>query len=177
MLKIPFTITKYHYGLLLLTLLSLSSWQWLQITHLAQHWQSVPQRAQAAPLGDYAQQQAAIALSSQARPQLQQIVDELVNAKLVATAQLYDNSGVLLAHGGEQDTHSQPYIRTLYSQSDSTEQEPIGFLRLQLIPTNIAVTERMVWQQLLYHLRWLLPLTLLGGLLVGYRLKARTTNS
>ena len=175
MLKILFITTHYRYGLLILTLLALSGWQWLQITQLGQHWQNVPQRALAAPLVDYAQQQAAVALNAQQRPRLQQIVDELVSAQLVATAQLYDNSGVLLAHSGEQNPYSRPYIRTLYSQSGSAEKEPIGFLRLQLNQTHITVTQRTVWQQLLYHLRWLLPLTLVGGLLVGYRLRARAT--
>lgn len=172
MVNTPFTLTKFHYGLLLLALLACSGWQWLQITQLGQHWQSMPQRALIAPLADYAQQQAVVALTTQARQRQQQIVDELVAGELVAAAQLYDNSGLLLAHSGERANNHPPYIRALYHQSEQapTEQEPIGFLRLHLAQTNMMITQRTVWQQLLHHLQWLLPLTVLGGFLLGHRL-------
>lgn len=151
----------------ILALVLLISWQWLHLAQLGHHWQQVTQRALASPLADYAEQQATHVLLADQNQQPQQLVDELATASLVSVAQLYDDSGQLLASSGEGATEQSltalsAYVRPLYHQG-----QPIGFLYLHLANTPVAVAQNTAWQQLTYYLRWLLPLCVVFGLLVG----------
>ncbi|MFP2770961.1 hypothetical protein [Oceanisphaera sp. KMM 10153] len=161
-------IHKPLLSLLLLLLMSFTVWQWLQVSHLGYHWQQLPQRTLAAPLADYAELQAIKSLVADDAERQRQLVDELVSAHLVVAAQLYDGSGQLLAEAGIPDDGDLLYIRPLYRES-----RPVGFLRLQLAPSTLTMAQRGIWQQLLHHLSWLLPLCALLGILAGLGLKRR----
>ena len=58
------------------------------------------------------------------------------------------------------------YVRPLYQ-----DEQPVGFLRLQLANNPLAVAQQSIWQRLEHHLIWLLPLCLLLGLLLGIALQ------
>ncbi len=168
MRKVLPVIYKTLPGLLLLLLVSFTGWQWLQVTELGQRWRQLPQRTLAGPLADYAELQAIRALQTKDNESQRQLVDELLSARLVVAAQLYDGSGQLLAGSGLIEEGESPYIRPLYQ-----EDRPVGFLRLQLAPSDLTVAQRGIWQQLLHHLSWLLPLCALLGILAGLGLKRR----
>ncbi len=154
--------------LLLLLLMSFAGWHWLKVTELGQHWRQLPQRTLAAPLADYAELQAIKSLEADDAERQRRLVEELVSAKLVVAAQLYDGGGQLLAEAGLLDDGELPYIRPLYR-----EERPVGFLRLQLAPSTLTMAQSGIWQQLLHHLSWLLPLCALLGILTGLGLKRR----
>ncbi|GHA03767.1 hypothetical protein UN63_08760 [Oceanisphaera arctica] len=161
-------IHKPLLSLLLLLLVSFTGWQWLQVTQLGYHWRQLPQRTLAAPLADYAELQAIKSLQTDDAESRRQLVEELVSAKLVVAAQLYDGGGQLLAEAGILGDGELPYIRPLYR-----ENRPVGFLRLQLAPSSLTEAQRSIWQQLLHHLSWLLPLCALLGILAGLGLNRR----
>ncbi|MBM7455733.1 putative membrane protein affecting hemolysin expression [Oceanisphaera litoralis] len=154
--------------LLILLLMSFIGWQWLQVTELGQRWRQLPQRTLAAPLADYAELQAINSLVTDDAERQRRLVEELVSAKLVVAAQLYDGGGQLLAEAGLLGDGELPYIRPLYQ-----EERPVGFLRMQLAPSPLTMAQRGIWQQLLHHVSWLLPLCALLGILVGLGLRRR----
>ena len=152
--------------LMVLLLMSFTGWQWLQVTQLGHHWRQLPQRTLAGPLADYAELQAVRVLLAEGDESQHQLVEELVSAQLVVAAQLYDGGGRLLAEAGTLGDGEAPYIRPLYRDS-----RPVGFLRLQLATSPLTMAQRSIWQQLLHHLSWLLPLCALLGILAGLGLK------
>ena len=154
--------------LLMVLLISFTGWQWLQVTQLGYQWRQLPQRTLAGPLVDYAELQAVRALLAEDDESQHQLVDELVSAQLVVAAQLYDGGGQLKAEAGTLDDGDAPYIRQLYKES-----RPVGFLRLQLATSPLTLAQSGIWQQLLHHLSWLLPLCALLGILAGLGLKHR----
>ncbi|MGB5855343.1 MAG: hypothetical protein WBH20_08825 [Oceanisphaera sp.] len=171
MWKKHFTRPRLLLWLALLLLVLLTGWQWLQVTQLGHHWRQFPQRTLATPLADYAEQQAVRALLTEDEALGYLLVTELANARLISSAQLYEDSGHLLAESAALTDEDRieptlPYVRPLYQEG-----EPIGFLRLQLANNPIAVAQRNIWQQLEYYLGWLLPLCLLLGLLLGLGLQ------
>ncbi|WP_319783404.1 hypothetical protein [Oceanisphaera sp. IT1-181] len=54
------------------------------------------------------------------------------------------------------------YVRPLYQ-----EDQPLGFLRLQLASNPLSLVQHSLWRQLEHHLSWLFPLCLVFGLLLG----------
>ena len=195
--------------LLVLLLLLLTTWQAWQVTKLGHVWQALPQRTLATPLVDYAEQEAVRVLLADDTAQAQRLVNELVAAELISSAQLYADDGHLLAASvaasvaqavtepaTEEDTRAiikanskveqtvepnadvkEPsalaskhaaltYVRPLYQ-----DEQPLGFLRLQLADNPLSLAQHGIWQQLEHHLSWLLPLCLSLGLLLGMGLQ------
>ncbi|WP_445400527.1 hypothetical protein [Zobellella sp. An-6] len=149
--------------LLVVLLLSSAGWQLAQVTELGRRWQQLPQRSLAEPLADYAQLQAVRALLTEDGDSQQQLVDELVSAGLVVSVRLYDGGGRLLAEAGTAGgDHTLAYIRPLHH-----EERPVGFLHLSLEPSLLTSLQSGIWHQLQRHLGWLLPLSLLLGILLG----------
>ncbi|ART83030.1 hypothetical protein CBP31_10685 [Oceanisphaera profunda] len=59
-------------------------------------------------------------------------------------------------------TSALTYVRPLYQ-----EDQPLGFLRLQLASNPLSLAQHSLWRQLEHHLSWLFPLCLVFGLLLG----------
>lgn len=157
---------------LLILLLSLAiglpaGWQLTRLSEAGQAWLQLPQRQLADTLADYAQAQAIRTLQAEDRELQQQLVEELVTARLILAARLYDGQGRILAQAdtrqaGDQQAGS-PYIRPLY-----LEDRPLGFLRLTLAKQSIRQQHQQLLRQLEQSLHWLLPLSAAaGGLLWG----------
>ncbi|WP_375055898.1 hypothetical protein [Zobellella sp. DQSA1] len=149
--------------LLVALLVSSTGWQLAQVTELGQRWRQLPQRSLAEPLADYAQLQAVRALLTEDGDSQQQLADELVSAGLVVSVQLYDGGGRLLAEAGNAAGGAPlAYIRSLHH-----EERPVGFLHLALDPSLLTSLQSGIWHQLQRHLGWLLPMSLLLGILLG----------
>lgn len=156
-------MSKSLIPLLFVLLLASAGWQLAQVTELGQRWRQLPQRSLAEPLADYAQLQAVRALLTEDGDSQQQLVDELVSAGLVVSVQLYDGGGRLLAEASSAaGSETLAYIRPLYH-----EERPLGFLHLSLEPSLLTSLQSGIWHQLQRHLGWLLPLSLLLGILLG----------
>lgn len=173
--------------LLVLVLLLITLWQGVKLANLGSTWQALPQRMQATPLVDYAEQEAIRVLLADDSLQAQRLVNELIAAKLISAAQLYGEEGQLIATASQAPKKRKKtpsphelekaaahlnaaaglaYVRPLYQ-----EQQPIGFLRLQLANNPLSLAQQGIWRQLEYHLSWLLPLCLCLGLLLGMALQ------
>ena len=190
--------SKLLLWLLVLLLLLLTAWQGLQVAKLGYVWQTLPQRTLATPLVDYVEQTAVRAILADDTIQAQRLVTELTATKLISSAQLYGDDGHLLAAavatsaptaiepptptldvkeaGTPTDNPDQPlalptkaeltYVRPLYQ-----DEQPLGFLRLQLTGNPLSVAQHSLWRQLEHHLSWLFPLCLMCGLLLGMGLQ------
>lgn len=153
--------------LLVLVLLLLTTWQGFQLAKLGHAWQALPQRALATPLADYAAHAAIRSILADDTAQAQRLVSELTTTELVSSAQLYGEDGRLLASAeakSDAKAITQPltYVRPLYQ-----EDQPVGFLRLQLANNPLSTIQHNLWRQLEHHLSWLFPLCLVFGLLLG----------
>lgn len=212
--------------LLVLLLMLITAWQGTKLAKLGPAWQALPQRMQATPLVDYAEQEAIRVLIADNSEQAQRLVTELTAATLISSAQLYGEDGQLLAQSDENlapatspaepepVAASEPVLKQEPKQeqeSDSTappknseiesseiespeikdvppekiahrlgltyvrplyqDEQPLGFLRLQLANNPLSLAQHGIWQQLKHHLSWLLPLSLLLGLLLGLGLQ------
>ncbi|WP_157953651.1 AhpA/YtjB family protein [Zobellella maritima] len=158
---------------LLILLLSLAivlsaGWHLTRLSETRQAWLLQPQRQLADTLTDYAQAQAIRALQAEDSELQQQLVDELVTARLILAARLYDGQGRVLAQADtrhirdeEDGEEGSAYVRPLY-----LEDRPLGFLRLTLARQHILRQHQQLLQQLELSLRWLLPLTTAAGALL-----------
>ncbi|MGO4998135.1 AhpA/YtjB family protein [Oceanisphaera sp. W20_SRM_FM3] len=176
------TRPKLLLWLLVLVLLLLTAWQGLQVAKLGHAWQALPQRALATPLADYAESAAIRALLADDTDQAQLLVSELTAAELISSAQLYGEDGRLLAESDAKaaaesapkaitepvanNTSAITYVRPLYQ-----DEQPLGFLRLQLANNPLSTAQHSLWRQLEHHLSWLFPLSLVFGLLLGMGLQ------
>lgn len=182
--------------LVLLLLLLLTAWQGSQVAKLGHAWQVLPQHTLATPLVDYAELEAVRVLLADDTLHAQRLVTELVAVDLISSAQLYADDGHLLAQAVTEsataaDTHYEikaeanaaakapstatkkltavghkstalTYVRPLYQ-----DEQPLGFLHLQLADNPLSLAQQGIWQQLEHHLSWLVPLCLALGLLLG----------
>lgn len=163
--------------LLSLAILLPTGWQLARLSEAGQGWLQQPQRRLADSLTDYAQAQAIRALQAEDHELQQQLVDELVAARLILAARLYDGQGRILAQAAtreeqEKGEEGSPYVRQLY-----LDDRPMGFLRLTLERQTILQQHQQFLQQLQQGLRWLLPLSAAGGALLWFilgRLRRRT---
>ena len=165
--------------LLVFILLLLTAWQGFQVAKLGQAWQALPQRALAKPLVDYAEQAAIRVILADDTDKAQRLVTELTAAELISSAQLYGEDGQLLAASeiaasevaaaaAADKTSPLTYVRPLYQ-----DDQPLGFLRLQLANTPLSLAQHGLWRQLNHHLSWLFPLCLMFGLLLGMGIQHR----
>ncbi|WP_157420073.1 hypothetical protein [Oceanisphaera avium] len=113
--------------LLVLLLLLVTLWQGIRLAQLGPAWQSLPQRIQATPLVDYAEQEAVRVLLADDSMQAQRLVSELAATKLISSAQLYGEEGQLIASAAKND----PKLSGL-----SEAQEPDEALALKDEPTS-----------------------------------------
>lgn len=196
MWKIPYLASlsrpKLLLWLLVLLLSLLTAWQGWQLATLARTWQALPQRIQASPLVDYAEQTAMRAILADDTTQAQRLVTELSATPLISSAQLYGDDGQLLAAAVAPLAPTSPtidatqltaaelsakpstpaaiteltYVRPLFQ-----EEQPLGFLRLQLTGNPLSEAQHKLWRQLAQHLSGLFALCLASGLLLGIGLQ------